>query len=652
MNMKRIVIFALAVLFITAMAVIQVNASPRIESGHYDIDILENGNAEITETWVVRFDTEQTYTRYYRSYIKNYYNITDWSATLDGKKMNKLPAVDNSRPDYSFAVETTGNEYIIHLYNNSYDIQRVFTISYTVENAVKIYDDIADFVWDLTGESEASTIGALTATVNVPQGAELDDFRIWAHGPERGTFIKDSETKASLHIDNVYSSQIVDIRVSLPPYLFDNGYYVGGDGLDKILVYEKGLADDANAKREEADRYWRELDEWEENHPVMSWFRYSDLATLLFIFFVIAGFALMMFFPGRARKMLDKKSMPKYIPEQNPEYYRILPDDIPPAVLNNLFTQFKFPQFKLTSISKSRGSAFSATMLDLFAEGYLEMRKTMYGDIEIIVNSEKIPGHNYEQTLISLITDAAGGGIYVTLNEIQRYINANQTDVYDKKRQFEKEVNAEATESPYIEEYRRDKSGLGWAYLILLGITGLFGTYFSLYIASQSMEIFTVIGYGIALIFTSMAGFLCLTISKKGAAISQFGTNKSALWYAFGRFLDDFTSFREKEFPEFKLWEKYLVYATALGKSKKLIQELALQYPAENIDTGDIDNEYTNHGIFTELLIAGTLLDTIDDIQSKAYSASPPSSDDSGGGGGFSSSGGSSGSGSSGSGFD
>ena len=70
MHMKRIVVFALAALFISAMATMPANAAPRIESGHYDIVLLENGNAEITETWVVQFDREQTYTRYYRSYFK------------------------------------------------------------------------------------------------------------------------------------------------------------------------------------------------------------------------------------------------------------------------------------------------------------------------------------------------------------------------------------------------------------------------------------------------------------------------------------------------------------------------------------------------------------------------------------------------------
>ena len=642
---KRIVIFTLAALAIAAKAAILAYAAPQIETGHYEIEILENGNAEIKETWVVLFDDEQTYTRYWRSYLRNHYSITNWSASIDGKEMKRLPEIDDARPDYSFAVETKGSEHIIHLYSNSYDIKRIFTISYTVVNAVRIFDDVADFVWDLTGENEASAIGELTAEVIVPKGAAPDEFLIWAHGPERGVFSKEGENRASLHIGRVYSYQIVDIRISLPPHLFSGGYYAGGEGLNEILEREKALADEANARREAVERYWQEIEEWEKDHPVMNWFRYSDLASGIFAILIAAEIFLVFFFPAKTKKMLDKKSMPRYVPEQTPEYCKAPPDETPPAVLSNLFAQFKFPLFKAKAAP--RGNAFSATMLDMFAKGYLKMRKNAEGEIEIAANAESAPSLEYERTLVSLISEAAGSADYVSLDKIRGYINANQSEVYEKKNQFEREVKAEAKKSPYIEEYKRDKSSLGWAYLVLLGLTALFGTFFSLYIASQSRETFSIMGYCIAFIFGGMAALLCLAISKKGTAISQLGTTRSALWAAFGKFLDDFADIGEKEFPEFGVWEQYLVYGTSLGKSKNLIQELMRQYPVENMD-----EEFVHREMFEDLFISGAIFETIENIQSKAYAASPPSSDSGGGGGGFSSSGGSSGSGSSGSGFD
>jgi uncharacterized membrane protein len=230
--MKRIIIFAFSAILTAAFITIPVSASTAaIRSGDYNITILENGNAEITETWVLYFGDDQSYSRYYRSYYKtDYYTMTNWAATLDGQDMKRLSAPDDSRPDYSFAIEDTDSENIIHMYHDSFDTERIFTISYTVENAVKVYDDIGDFVWDLTGENDFSSIGVLTASDTIPGGAGLnpEDFRIWAHGPLHGAFVKDGENHASLNIDFVASVEIVDIRVCAPSYLFSGGHRESG----------------------------------------------------------------------------------------------------------------------------------------------------------------------------------------------------------------------------------------------------------------------------------------------------------------------------------------------------------------------------------------------------------------------------------------
>jgi len=351
---------------------------------------------------------------------------------------------------------------------------------------------------------------------------------------------------------------------------------------------------------------------------------------------------------------VDERTRPNYIPAQNPEYHRTLPDDTSPAVLNNLFRRSFFSsQFK----GKMAGRAFTATMLDLFAEDILIMRKTGRGDIEISVNSEKASEQDYERTVVSLIDAVAGKNpqydssaapMFVTLKNIQKYINANKEFAKNIKDRFEKEVEAKANESPYLEEFTRNRPEHGWFYIRMAAIAACFGALISIIVNALFMgsgiTVFITASV-IALVVFGIMALRCSRIGGSGFSASQLGANQAALWAGFGKFLDDFTSFKEKEFPEFKLWGRYLVYATALGKSKKLIKELALYYPVENINT--TDPWYMQHTVLAESIAAGTLFDTIDKIQSSAYAGVNSSGD--GGGGGFSSSGGGSDGGSAGS---
>jgi uncharacterized membrane protein len=231
------------------------------------------------------------------------------------------------------------------------------------------------------------------------------------------------------------------------------------------------------------------------------------------------------------------------------------------------------------------------------------------------------------------------------MSVIQNYISQNQEKVFKLKNKFEKELRAEVEKLPYIEEFSRDKSGMGTVYFGLFIVSAALAGLFGLYTWANYKPI--VLGIGPPLIFLGLSILRLSRIGKKATIISQCGINMSALWVAFSKYLDDFTSLKEKEFPELRSWEKYLVYAAALGKSKKHIQELAFDYPVQ--DNQITNDDLSQHKLLMELLTGGSLLTTIENIQVSTYSANPSSG--SGEGGGFSSSGGSTGSGSSGSGF-
>ncbi len=109
------------------------------------------------------------------------------------------------------------------------------------------------------------------------------------------------------------------------------------------------------------------------------------------------------------------------------------------------------------------------------------------------------------------------------------------------------------------------------------------------------------------------------------------------------KFLLAFGRFKEKELPEIVLWEKYLVYAAALGVADKVEKQMKIKI--KNIAE---TNPNFNYNTFTYMAIysngfSRNISSTINNSVSGAITsavASSVSSSGSGGGGGFSGGGG------------
>lgn len=67
--------------------------------------------------------------------------------------------------------------------------------------------------------------------------------------------------------------------------------------------------------------------------------------------------------------------------------------------------------------------------------------------------------------------------------------------------------------------------------------------------------------------------------AHKYVLLTQYGEDEYAKWYALYNFLNSETLLSEKTVIDVKLWEKYLVYATAFGISEKVIKALEIHCP-------------------------------------------------------------------------
>ncbi|MGN0763505.1 MAG: DUF2207 family protein, partial [Aristaeellaceae bacterium] len=583
---------------------------------HFDIALQEDGSALITETREIVFSGDREFTRYG---VNNIFAgprvFSGWQASLDGMPLPHLPQPDNdNRPTNTFAVEDREGGNTVYIYfRQQGDGIRVVRISYRVENAVKLYDDVGEFFWNLTGETGISDIGTLTATVTAPEGVPAEDFHIWAHGPDNGSFDKQADGSAALRVDNVALGTIVDIRVTVPADCFDGGWVQEGAALDSILAEEKELADRANARREEEAReqeeqerlqaeseaywsaYWAERDAWAEAHPVqnaiqgfcsdISFEFQLEIVDALPNMLLIAGFAIFLIAIVWGKGQHNPKKF-RFTPAQTPQYCRDIPDDRPAPVVDRLV------HFYDGSPNLSR--QISATLLELNMQGLIRFR-TLNDDVELVLDTrqgEKLfpPSDNahtpdYQEALWCFLLNAAGDHGRIAMKDLQQYIRDNQEPAWHFRSSFISAVNTEYQKLVGTETVKRPFFGgtrLCWILSAVAGVLAALVRMFSTLYDGVEAAMVIYVGVTTFTLLALMIFVFCLGRRfgrGRCVILNQTAENDLALWQAFGRYLDDFTNMEDKELPDLSVWQESMVYAVAMGYGPKVAGALHLKYP-------------------------------------------------------------------------
>lgn len=717
-SLHKIICFFLVMLMIPAFSLTASaeDYSAELNSLHFDITLLEDGSAFITETREVVFYGDHEFTRYG---VKNIFTgprvFSDWEVSIDGMPVSQLDKPDNeNRPENTFAVEKTDEGNSVNIYiRQEGSGTRVFRISYRMENAVKLYSDVGEFFWNLTGENGISDIEMLTATLFVPEGVPDEDFCIWAHGTLNGNFEKQSESSAVLQVENVPVGTIVDMRCTLPADCFYGGWEQQGEGLPGILEEEKALADSANAKREQAEREKAELEaylaeraEWEANHPILyALEKFGDEVSYCCskicdgfeafmnevgwnIFYVLVfgsffGFIVIILpLYNKIRNIILKCKQKKYrnSPTRSPRYYRDLPDDRPAPAVDRLVHYYDGK----SGISRQ----LSATLLELNLKKLIHFRTTA-GDAEILLNEqtyeelspsdapqeaeesaqgrENIP--EYQKVLWDFLRNVADGSGRISIEDLKKYINDNRDSALDFRNSFEGAVESEfakRVESRNAAKSSRIKLRHRLIFSVIAGIIAILIRMIST--LELGVELGESLEFGLGffvpvMIIEIIIHFWRFVFRTPCYVLDQQGEDDLALWQAFGRFLEDFTTFEDKELPEFPVWREYMVYAVAMGNGQKVAKALALKYPeAFSAETDTFNDDMYSWMQDTALYDAmDSIGHEVAEIKAPGSGSSGDSSwsDDSGnwsdgggGGGGFSDSGGGSDSGSGGDFFD
>ena len=555
---------------------------PRVQ---IEAEIHPDGSMSVAEERTFSFDGRYEGV-FQHIYLKDKASIKDVVISEKGKAYEKVTPDTPGRPGIYF-VEERADRIFVDWSFEALNEERTFVLSYTVENAVLVHEDVAELYYQFIGdESDVRTDHARVDLI-LPKGALQDDLRMWGHGPLYG-HVSEKDGRITWEVEDLPRRTFLEGRVTFPVELVPRSTNRSGEkGLPGILAEEEKWAAQANQRRRLAR---------------------SDLFIGGFILLAAAAFCL----------WLRRKAL--YHPQAyQGDYYRELPGEYSPAEAGYFI--------------RSRRTApedITATLLDLSRRGHVRLEefqdekglliKRSQTDYRIYPGEgrDELAGH--ERKLYNFIFKQVGrtSSEGVTFKEIEKYAKRRK----ESTASFFKGWNAQLLAQVNRLDLFGPKTWTGF----IIGLALCLAGYFFSKLGFMPFTTFLAPAGGVVLIMFT------LFLEK----LTPAGADHRAKWKAFKRFLLHFSEMERSTIPALEIWEHYLVYAVTLGVAKQVIKQLQVVYPQLHDQAHLAASPYmymvmSNPASFDSLTSS---------MQQSFRVARSSSSSGSGGGGGFSGGGG------------
>lgn len=595
---RKLLIIVLVMLSILFIKINKVEAALYLNELGFDAQINEDGSMDVTETWNINISETNTLFKTFEPDNSKYSGITDVEVK-DLTANTELTQIDNEMyhvtKDCYYGLKNSKGKYEIAwgvgLDNSS--ATRAYQISYKVLDAITLNKDCAELYWKFVGEDFEIDAKKITGTITLPKNAEkIEDIKVWGHTEQlNGEIYATSLNQIEFNIDRYSNGNYVEVRTAFPTNIMENVQRKTNKwALNNIIEEETKWADEANSRRERGEKIFNAIQ------------KVAMIATIIMVIVAIKNLI----------KLLSKGK--KLKPTTELKYYREVPyEDATPGealfVISN-------------GSDKQLYEYFPAIVLDLCLKKYIQLElvkeEKIFSKEEvkiIILEKDRTKLKRDEDTILQLLIDVAGKKNELTTKELKKYLEKNSYKVTSIEARIRGEIqNSEKNMGNLNNENKEVHTFYSTLSIICVAFT--FFT-FALYIP-------------LAIAFLINA-IISIMITLKTDKLTQKGIDEKEQWKAFKRYMEDFSLLKDKEVPALEIWEKYLVYATAFGISKKVMKQLKIVYPEIN----NMDSSMLTTYCYINLM---DKVDLGSCFSSSIYSATYSSG--SGSGGGFSGGGG------------
>lgn len=525
----------------------------------FEIQLNEDGSMDVIENWDARIYNTNTMFKDIHMDSTKFKEITDVEVyrVNSNEKKTKLTKINEEMyhvpKDCYYGLITKSGDFEI-AWGVSVDKTetRRYQIKYKVIDAVKTYQDCSELYWQLVGDENGVPIDSLNATIYLPKAVkDSSNLRAWAHGPYNGNVYPKTD-KVTLEVDYVEEETMVEVRIASTENLFPKNTIIPQNRFNTILTEENQWADEANREREEYINKQK---------------REEMLEAIIAILIVVANIGLsILFIVFFIKNAIKCAKVPK---RKSPiiEYFRDIPDENSSAGDAALLYYTKNGNF-----SKNLSNVLSATILQLSLKKYIAFSEDKTGKkpevrINILDYSKRPALKKDEQIIYNLLVKVADstkkdGGTF-TVKEMEKYAKKHSSTFVNTVNKIE---NAVKTEQQKLGNYAKKMDKQRAEELKTIKLNIVFGII--------CLGFFTM--PAILLLFNVIPHII---LYNKLNSLTDKGIEEAAKWKGLKRYMEDFSLLNEKEVPDLKLWEKYLVFATAFGIANKVIKQLKVKYP-------------------------------------------------------------------------
>lgn len=502
-------------------------------------EILRDGSLFITENRSYTFRGNFSWADYSLP-LKNLGRITDFMLSENDMVYRQ----DSGKDPGTYQYFQDHKKLYVKWFYRATNESRTFTLKYRVEDAVTVYNDIAELYFKFVSEESEKSINSVPVLIKFPQVADTSLVRAWAHGPLHGQLAFESGM-VRLWVSPLPKRNWWEVRTIFPvdwvPLVQKRRNEFRKE---QIMHEEQLLVAQSNAKRLQLLK----RKEFKEKH--------EQTSIELSLFLAVLGLATLVYLYNRYGK-----SYPV------PFYNKIssdIPEQVSPAIASYIY-----------NTGYIGAGALVATMFDLARRGFLTIeeiqlaKKSIFGTyqqkkykLKLIRsvfenNSNKLTV--YERDMIQfLFQDLAAGSNEIDFDEIKH----SNSQVMKWFSNWKKMIKNEWGNRPFYDKSSVTATVISTIFSIIIIASGILITiYFG--VPGAVAVVAGIVLFGVSFIILRYTNEVKLLRSKL-LALKQYLKS-----YHF-----------KKDDGNFQLSvERFLIYGVALGVSSKVMKELLSTIP-------------------------------------------------------------------------